>query len=988
VQFRWQLDKWQQGPFRQIHFHFADLSKYTLRNHQPPESSNLELILKPARRVTADEVWHIEALVHHAFDPQMSVAVYSPLVLTSVAPEAKLVTPLSLLALDQFLFPNNTLCIDIQISEREFVSSGLPAAAGSSLPAPHSRFSFVGLQNLGSSSYVNDVLVALFHIPRLRQIVYSIEGGGAVVRELQRLFGTMAIRSRCCSARLLMKAVGWSPTKVLCRRARRDFVQLLLGHIREAGGAGTGIEDLFAIRYLRPHDALETDFPIPQADCCMNLTLEVRGNSSLADAVAQFMLFGTGDEFPYGSELIDFPPVLVINLRRFLISPRSGRREVISDCFPYQDTLDLTPYVNGPQHDYTYDLFGVLSHFGRPPSGLFSAYLKLGGDWQHFNDSSVSAASPVAAAGNFGGKGQSHAYMLIYVCRDAGDEVFCNVDVPQHIQDFVSSVGTRPPTSPKGDASPKYKTVKLISDLDIKKFVLHGGSIFDLRDYSTEIPIEDDWTNGDLYMRVGSVFGRQVNMLRLWKVDRSNMPVATIPDNQLRFLQEDVTVYVQELPDARPMRETAVKIAFLSFFAPAASPQLQFIGSAALDPGQPATHLFPMLWALLASPRIAFNIYCEGREPIAPISQATPLRDLGITGSASFMVEAPGVVETFYGFDRLPQLPPDPMVVSYFTKVKPSGDTSLAQYLERKRPQLHVEIFMAADRRRPRVSVRAPETLCVTELPGLILFATKDKFNPEKDTFQMFRRQIRSDLNEIMPYLPRPDVTIKSLFVVQIRKHDPLQLFYDIIHGYTAEQLKELVVRTVDVYDEPLHWRCRVRKVMSPDEPLEQLRDHIQRYLCPCQAARLLVERDGRLSMVERGQDIDESTVIRFEPVPLDQMGMQSGEYLIAAVVCRAEKVHETVLHPEKGFLFKVIPEGVIDNTRERIGQFKFIDDLLLPCIGFMVDERILREDDRLDEHVKPFEVLKLVLPDRMTENAKLRTARKEHEGRLRATRG
>jgi hypothetical protein len=68
VRFRWQLDKWQQGLFKQIHFTFNDCSKYTLRNHQPPESSNLELTLRPAIHLTAEEIWYIEAIVHHAFD--------------------------------------------------------------------------------------------------------------------------------------------------------------------------------------------------------------------------------------------------------------------------------------------------------------------------------------------------------------------------------------------------------------------------------------------------------------------------------------------------------------------------------------------------------------------------------------------------------------------------------------------------------------------------------------------------------------------------------------------------------------------------------------------------------------------------------------------------------------------------------------------------------------------------------------------------------
>jgi hypothetical protein len=148
----------------------------------------------------------------------------------------------------------------------------------------------------------------------------------------------------------------------------------------------------------------------------------------------------------------------------------------------------------------------------------------------------------------------------------------------------------------------------------------------------------------------------------------------------------------------------------------------------------------------------------------------------------------------------------------------------------------------------------------------------------------LYQQQIGSNLNEIMAYVLRPGVTVQIRFVAEIRKHNPLQLFYDIIQGCTVDKLKELVVRAVDVHDKPLHWHCRVRQVMVPDRPLKHLQDHTTQ--CPylCQASRLFAESEGRMGISGLDQHVDESIVIRFEPVPPDQMVMRHGEDLITVV--------------------------------------------------------------------------------------------------------
>ena len=107
----------------------------------------------------------------------------------------------------------------------------------------------------------------------------------------------------------------------------------------------------------------------------------------------------------------DAPNTLIIQLKRFEFS-RSGRK--ISKHVDFDETIDLAPYMSGPQPQGStlYDLYGILVHDGfSMHSGHYYSFLRsAGGEWHKFDDSRVAPSSARNAMGQ-------QPYILFYKRR-------------------------------------------------------------------------------------------------------------------------------------------------------------------------------------------------------------------------------------------------------------------------------------------------------------------------------------------------------------------------------------------------------------------------------------------------------------------------------------------------------------------------------------------------------------------------------------------
>jgi ubiquitin carboxyl-terminal hydrolase 8 len=83
----------------------------------------------------------------------------------------------------------------------------------------------------------------------------------------------------------------------------------------------------------------------------------------------------------------NFPKVLIITLKRFSPDGMHKMNQFVN--YPIVN-FDLEHYACGNNaHQYVYDLYGVCCHYGMMNGGHYTAYIKTGGEWMHYNDSTI-----------------------------------------------------------------------------------------------------------------------------------------------------------------------------------------------------------------------------------------------------------------------------------------------------------------------------------------------------------------------------------------------------------------------------------------------------------------------------------------------------------------------------------------------------------------------------------------------------------------------
>ena len=986
--FRWQIENWYPAILRQKHFRFIDGTNFQVRTRPDPSSSYFEFVIKSIDPVGSQE-WYVEATFRNAFDPQQSVVFYTPVSMLMPVQEAVIVSSVDLSDIDNFLFGNNTLVIDFRFSDEDFAGPSSSSITGPISQAAQDSVPFAGLMNNGNSSFMNCMLQILYHLPVFRALVYSVEHPSAVVLALQRLFGGMQDSSKTCSTRLLTKALASDKLPgehdLIMYRESENFARILFDHLRVDG---VDVMELFSVRWRTNSECLGVQCQVPDTDESDSLVFDVKMSSSLEDLFIQFVnksfrmnddqydteQFGRQD-VSFTREFVHFPPILFIHLNRFETNPRTGRREKVADYLSFRCDLDLTKYISGTTEPYMYELFGVLVHMGSITSGQYVVFIKTSANdqWYKFNDSSVTLATlDDATLQNFGGAPARNAVMLVYVRRSEMRRVFQTVVLPERIRESVSEVKVRSlPALKKGSRSANTKTVQLFTDSDFRKAVLEGITAADLTDIPLSIEVDENDTNHDLYEKAAECLAASRGLIRIWKVGRYRLPTTAITDNTQKCSTKESILYVQVLSEEDTSFRKSMRVAFLSFFFPSATPKVQFIGSVTVSNTQPISQVFQFVYSVLQAPGVPLRVYCDSLMPIQPIQQNRPLIDLQLTESAHYILESSMGIPPPVSLGYFSPKPDD--FVNYYSMLRPDGDSNVEQYLQRRMMQLFVNLYKVSDPFGKPVTVAAPEHLPVTELPRFILFATRARFDPKRDTLQIFRRKVNSEVNEVSPYVVREGVTLKSLFVSELKrgaKVSEMKLFYDIIEGYTPEQLKAVIIRTCEIYDTPAHPTQRIRIPMKHDAPITQIGDYIREHFQNYGPARYLLDENGLVRLIQPDESIDEHQLIRFDVIPEDQLHMAPGDLLVVIKVCRASKHRDNVMDLKQSFLFRVVPGEIVDATCQRIVTTQFTDPRLAPHLLFITPSgRILNGDECLHDFVKENDIVQVVLPDRAREN-------------------
>ena len=160
-----------------------------------------------------------------------------------------------------------------------------------------------------------------------------------------------------------------------------------------------------------------------------------------------------------GIKFLSFPPVLLLQLKRFEYNSKRDIMVKINDYFEYYDEIDLNKYLD-PQaekiskEDNIYALHSVIVHQGSATSGHYCAYIKQSKssrDWLLFNDDHVRPADQYEIfKQNFGGNCEifknrgaqgeiisnnmnyeRSAYILVYIQKNKQNKFVCqnNLDI-------------------------------------------------------------------------------------------------------------------------------------------------------------------------------------------------------------------------------------------------------------------------------------------------------------------------------------------------------------------------------------------------------------------------------------------------------------------------------------------------------------------------------------------------------------------------------
>ncbi|XP_065621467.1 ubiquitin C-terminal hydrolase 12 isoform X6 [Quercus suber] len=342
---------------------------------------------------------------------------------------------------------------------------------------------FVGLKNQGATCYMNSLLQTLYHIPYFRKNVYHMPTTendmptGSIPLALQSLFYKLQYSDTSVATKELTKSFGWDTYDSFMQHDVQELNRVLSEKLEDKmkGTVVEGtIQQLFEGHHMNYIECINVDYKSTRKESFYDLQLDVKG---CRDVYASFDKYVEVEHLEgdnkyhaeqYGLQdarkgvlFIDFPPVLQLQLKRFM----RDTMVKINDRYEFPLELDLDrengKYLS-PDADKTvrnlYILHSVLVHSGGVHGGHYYAYIRptLSDQWFKFDDERVTKEDVKRALEEqYGGEEElppanpgfnnspfkftkySNAYMLVYIRESDKEKIICNVDekdIAEHLR--------------------------------------------------------------------------------------------------------------------------------------------------------------------------------------------------------------------------------------------------------------------------------------------------------------------------------------------------------------------------------------------------------------------------------------------------------------------------------------------------------------------------------------------------------------------------
>ncbi|OHT11309.1 hypothetical protein TRFO_19290 [Tritrichomonas foetus] len=982
---RWTIENYQTTAPKRFSIQF-DSTTYQFR-FQQPQPQYLTISIESREKSIINQVFFIE-LILHSQDPLKTITIYSPFLLKSSDQQSIIETLIPSSDLEFYSWDGN-LVIDIRFSDAQFESIGLPLLSPNSIPKILKPLKYAGIFNQGSTCYMNSILQSLFHLPVFRNNIYITQSPGRITTELQRLFGFLQSSNKPVSTRGLTQAFGWNDARTFQQHDAQEFYNKLIDMVIEESPIKQNYKTLFYGKWCKLIQCKNINYSTQNYEDFDDLQMQVRGCLDLYTSFKQFtepqILEGNNQYMtPMGKQdafvktyFVSLPPILNIHLQRFIYNSKTRNKEKVNDRFEFPSNLDLTAFSATPNAQYT--LCSVLVHCGSTTNGHYLAYIKPTPEesWYEFNDSNVTQCSEKnAVSDNYGGTSSS-AYMLVYVQNIKLFEIFSEVSIPTHVSELLKNAIPFKTQAPK---EIPCRSISLFTEDCYRQMVLMGADNYDFINFPPKIEIPEKSTIYDLYNDVSTFLDRPVDGILIWKVSTLYMPTLLLPNGPGKIPKDD-TYFIQFVTDyMKPMislinSKKNIIVVFLKFFFSRATPQVQFLGSTLANVYQPVSQLLPVIYGILGGTNdLPVNVYYDGlgfSKKITDIEQSLLYYQINDSSSILFEPYDQSFMPTSFKIESCTQ---HHICINYYSMLRPYGDKNAEEYLERQKCQLAIDFCQVTEPNTVVVTCVAPETMIVTELPQLILFALNEQqhsninLNTNATTntvVQVFRRQTNSDLPEIMPYHLRNDITLKNLFVSEFRKvsaYKSLRLFFDVIQGYTEKQLKMMVFRVIDVYDSLIHFVKRIRIPMRLDEDISCILQHVNQLNVLDGHIRVLLNiNDEILKVPDQSDYFDESTVFRVEKIPQDQIYLGSNSFLLTTSVYKSNKKID-MKTPIHMFLLRIVMGENLTHIKIRLGEIEFASKEIIENSLFFINSKQLNDNTIISYEANQNSTLKVFL--------------------------
>lgn len=350
---------------------------------------------------------------------------------------------------------------------------------------------YTGIINEAATCYMNSMLQTLNVLGLFKKAVFQIpiseeEYNGktnSVALSLQRLFYDLMKDTSPISTDRLVRSFGWGREQISIQHDVQEF-NLLLSDVMEKKMKGTPGEGTFSklfegklINYIK---CVNVEYKSEKEEKFNDLQLTVKGCKNIYESLNVYTeeeLMDNADKYEaegYGKQTAKkgikfskFPPVLILQLKRFEYNARKEAMVKINDYFEFYEQINLSKYMqiddkeinnfknnlkntknleNDEENCYT--LHSVVVHQGNANSGHYFAFIRptVNDTWVLFNDELVRPADKYEVFNNnFGGsfnsykhkcKGEivtnlnyyeSNAYILVYIQNSEREKILSPV---------------------------------------------------------------------------------------------------------------------------------------------------------------------------------------------------------------------------------------------------------------------------------------------------------------------------------------------------------------------------------------------------------------------------------------------------------------------------------------------------------------------------------------------------------------------------------